>query len=139
MKSLDGDDLPVFFEIWGDARNASPTKRTVTLVRSDRDLACELTIPFKRELALLFETDATWQPTFNGRLSECGRDEGQRQRHVDVAQAASLVLAIASASVAKSVMSSPSQRRPRAIAATRFIGRSGNFADRPCLFRYSTK
>ena len=65
-------------------------KSAVTLSDRTESKRFELTIPCRRKFAQLFETDATWQSTFNGRLGECGREEGQRQCHVDVAHAASL-------------------------------------------------
>lgn len=50
----------------------------------------ELVIPFRWQLAELFQADAAGQAAVYGGLDEGGREEGKRQRQVDVTYAAML-------------------------------------------------
>ena len=63
------------------------------LVRSDRDVALRTDDPIQAG-ARKARPMPRGKPTFNGSLGECGREEGQRQSHVDMAQGAFLALAI---------------------------------------------
>src|SRR5215475_2252740 len=48
--------------------------------------------PFGRRIAQAGDTDATRQTTFNGSLDQTWRDKRQRDRHVDVTNAAMVAL-----------------------------------------------
>ena len=49
----------------------------------------KLPAPFNRRIAKPFDTDATGQATFYGCLDKVGCEEGERDRHIDLPNAAS--------------------------------------------------
>jgi len=50
----------------------------------------ELPIPFGRQIAMPFDADAAGQATFHCGLDKVGAEEGERDGHVDLPNAASL-------------------------------------------------
>jgi hypothetical protein len=53
----------------------------------------KLPAPFSRRIAEPLDADATGQATFYGCIDEIGREEGKRDGHIDVPNAAFLVRA----------------------------------------------
>ena len=87
--------------------------------------------PFGRQVAEAHNSYPMWKPSLDGSLHEVGREEGERDRHVDLATLHCSRFAMLSAVAVASAMSSSSQRRPRAIDATR-VARVSDRIGRAC-------
>jgi hypothetical protein len=75
--------------------------------------------PFGRQIAEAGHSHATRESSFDRRLDEVRREEGERDRHVDIANAAPLSHRYTFNVQLGSAISSSSHRRPRAIDATK--------------------
>ena len=73
--------------------------------------------PADRRVEQAGDADPVWQPTFDGGLDEARRQEGQRDRHMDVALLQASCAAMPSI-VAVPALMSDSHCRPRAMAVT---------------------
>jgi hypothetical protein len=81
--------------------------------------------PLDRRIAQSGDADAAWQSPFDGRFDEIGREECERDRHIDLAYAASLAFCDAFAAGLASSTSSLSQRRPRTISSSTSVNARG--------------
>ena len=73
----------------GDAASSSRAQKCRRLsVREPEHLM--LARPIDRRVEQAGDADPVWQPTFDGGIDEARREEGQRDRHIDVALAAGL-------------------------------------------------
>ena len=74
--------------------------------------------PLRRQVGKASNAHTMGKPAVDGRFDQIGCEESQRNRQVDLSRAAVFPLGDAAALAVGSAMSSSSQRRPRAIAAT---------------------
>src|SRR5256885_12267447 len=81
-------------------KSGCPATETVVRQRrgsNERRLRVEakhqvLTRPFGRHIAQPDDSHSVWKPSINGRLHEVGREEGERDRHVDPPHTASFAI-----------------------------------------------
>jgi hypothetical protein len=73
-------------------RNSGPWTGALTLFRIESE-RLKLPAPFGRRIAEPFDADAAGEATFYGRFDKIGGEEGERDGHVDLPDAAFLAIA----------------------------------------------